>query len=66
MKDVMRVPAAVSLVAAGVLWACSASQTPVPMSGSAADLSHLAGEWMGEYSSKETGRSCSIVVHMIA
>lgn len=66
MRHAMRVHAAVGVVAAGLLLACSASQTPVPVSGSAADLAQLAGEWMGEYSSSETGRSGSIVFHLIA
>lgn len=53
-------------LAAAALWACSGTQTPVPVSGSEADLAQLAGEWVGEYSSVETGRNGSIVFHLIA
>ena len=54
------------VAAAAALGACSTRQTPVPMSGSAADLAQLAGEWSGEYSSTETGRSGSIVFKLNA
>lgn len=49
-------------VAAGlmVIAACAANQTPVPVVGHADDLAALAGEWSGEYSSTESGRSGSI------
>lgn len=40
--------------------ACATSQTPVPVIGPAADVAALAGEWVGEYSSTESGRSGSI------
>jgi len=50
-----------SLAAASVLLAaCAATQTPVPVVGPAADITALAGEWVGEYSSIESGRSGSI------
>ncbi len=42
------------------LGACGASRAPVPMVGAAADVSALAGEWSGDYSSAESGRSGSI------
>ena len=49
-------------VAAAILVgaACAANQTPVPVVGHADDLAALAGEWSGEYSSTESGRSGSI------
>ncbi len=50
----------------GVLTACGGSQSPVPMVGRRADISQLAGEWLGEYSSVETGRSGSIVFNLTA
>lgn len=57
----------VVLAAAGiVVAACGGTQNPVPVSGSEADLAQLAGEWTGEYSSIETGRSGSIIFHLIA
>lgn len=46
--------------AATLLAACAANQTPVPVVGPSADIAALAGEWTGEYSSVESGRSGSI------
>lgn len=40
--------------------ACAASRSPVPLVGATADVSALAGEWAGDYSSAESGRSGSI------
>jgi hypothetical protein len=48
-------------------WACSTATSPappVPVSGSSADLSALAGRWEGTYSSEATGRSGSIVFEL--
>ena len=42
------------------LAACGASRSPVPVVGAATDVSSLTGEWAGEYSSVESGRSASI------
>ena len=42
------------------LIACAASRSPVPLVGAATDISALAGEWVGDYSSVESGRSGSI------
>ena len=42
------------------LSACGASRSPVPLVGPAADVSALTGEWSGDYSSAESGRSGSI------
>ena len=42
------------------LAACSASRSPVPVVGTAPDVTALSGEWAGEYSSVESGRSGSI------
>lgn len=50
----------------GALIACSGSQSPVPMVGRQVDISQLAGEWLGEYSSVESGRSGSIVFNLTA
>lgn len=50
-----------SLPAAAILLAaCAANQTSVPLVGRSADVAVLAGEWAGEYSSTESGRSGSI------
>jgi hypothetical protein len=57
-------PAAFSLVT--LLLACGGAQTPVPVVGPAAEISRLAGEWYGEYSSVESGRSGSIVFKLVA
>jgi hypothetical protein len=53
---------AATVLAAG----CSGPQTPVPVVGSPLDLQRLAGEWLGEFSSVQTGRHGSIVFHLIA
>ena len=42
------------------LGACGASRSPVPLVGASSDVSALAGEWAGDYSSAESGRSGSI------
>jgi len=42
------------------LTACGGSRSHVPMVGTSSDLSTLAGEWAGDYSSAESGRSGSI------
>jgi hypothetical protein len=51
---------------AAVLVGCGGSQTPVPVVGRDADISQLAGEWYGDYSSVESGRSGSIVFKLVA
>ena len=43
-----------------LLAACAANQPPVPVVGSSTDVASLAGEWVGDYSSIESGRSGSI------
>ncbi len=43
-----------------VLAGCAANQPSVPLVGRSADVAALAGEWTGEYSSSESGRSGSI------
>jgi hypothetical protein len=43
-----------------VLAACGASRSPVPVVGTSNDLSPLAGDWAGDYSSAESGRRGSI------
>jgi len=43
-----------------VLTACGASRAPVPLVGASADVGALTGEWAGDYSSAESGRSGSI------
>jgi hypothetical protein len=53
-------------VLAAALAACAGPPTPVPVVGAAQDIVQLAGEWDGEYSSVETGRSGSIFFHIVA
>ena len=48
------------VLGAVMLNACAASRTPVPLVGTSTDVSALAGEWAGDYSSAESGRSGSI------
>ena len=42
------------------LSACGASRAPVPLVGASSDVGALTGEWAGDYSSAESGRSGSI------
>ena len=42
------------------LTACGASRSPVPVVGAATDVTSLTGEWAGDYSSVQSGRSGSI------
>ncbi len=63
-EDTMR---RISLMAiAAGLYACGQPGTPVPVVGSPVDLTHLAGRWVGDFSSVETGRSGSIVFRLSA
>jgi len=43
-----------------LLAACATNPAPVPVVGASADVASLAGEWAGDYSSAESGRSGSI------
>jgi len=51
---------------AAVLFACGQAGTPVPVVGTPTDLTQLAGRWVGDFSSVETGRSGSIVFRLSA
>lgn len=55
----LAVPLPTALLALA-LAACGASRSPVPLVGTSGDVSTLAGEWAGDYSSAESGRSGSI------
>jgi hypothetical protein len=57
----MKYPALVAILAALLLGACAPAMTPVPVSGSASDLSMLAGNWAGEYDAPESERGGSIM-----
>jgi hypothetical protein len=46
--------------------ACRYQPTPVVLQGSPADIAALNGEWVGEYSSLESGRSGSVVFNVVA
>ena len=48
------------------LTACGASRAPVPLVGASADVGALTGEWAGDYSSAESGRSGSISFTLLA
>ena len=52
---VITIAALVSLTAA-----CAANPSPVHVAGATSEIDRLAGEWTGEYTSVETGRSGSI------
>ena len=57
----MRIGLHVSTIASAcVLSGCAGHPPPVPLAGSLRDIASLTGEWTGEYSSDETGRSGSI------
>jgi hypothetical protein len=51
---------AVCTLLALALGACGASRSSVPLVGASSDVSSLTGEWAGDYSSAESGRSGSI------
>jgi hypothetical protein len=58
---------ACSLLTVLALGGCSSTTSPappVPVSGSSAEVSALAGRWEGSYSSEATGRSGSIVFEL--
>jgi hypothetical protein len=44
---------------------CASTPAAVPVEGAPADLSALAGDWEGEYSSQATGRLGSIVFKLV-
>jgi len=46
-----------SFAFASLLMSCASTPKPIPVSGSAADVSQLAGEWSGEYHGAGGGRS---------
>jgi hypothetical protein len=45
---------------AALLTACGSSRAHVPMVGASSEVSALAGDWVGDYSSPESGRAGSI------
>lgn len=51
---------AVSLAVTAALGGCTARRAAVPLVGAPADISALVGQWVGEYSSTETGRIGSL------
>ena len=53
-------------IAAVLLSACRYHPTPVQLQGDQSDISALAGNWEGEYSSDQTGRSGSIMFTITA
>lgn len=48
------------------LVACSANPDPVPILGESADIERLAGEWAGNYESRDSDRNGSIVFQLEA
>ena len=56
----LRITTLNTAVLALTLGACGASRSPVPLVGASADVAALTGEWAGDYSSAESGRSGSI------
>lgn len=63
-RSAMWVSAAAGVVATGVALSCGPRQQPeVPVYASPVDLTQLAGEWRGEYSSRD-GRSGQLVFNL--
>lgn len=58
--------AVVAVLALGGQAACHATSPAVPVVAERAQLAALVGEWVGEYSSAESGRSGSIVFTLLA
>lgn len=59
-------PAALATAAAMTLAACAANPAPVPVYGTTQDISHIEGEWAGDYWSHDSGRSGSIWFRLTA
>ncbi len=56
-----------AMAAASVAWSCASAPAHVPISaGSESDLSSLVGRWAGSYTSPASGRSGSIVFHLVS
>jgi hypothetical protein len=55
-----------SLVAAVAVVACRSQPSLVPLQGSPPEIAALAGEWGGEYSGAQSGRSGSIMLRITA
>jgi hypothetical protein len=53
-------PAAAAVLVLGTTAACAGKPASVPVVGPSGDVHALAGQWSGEYSSPESGRSGSI------
>lgn len=56
----MRYTRVAALIVPVLLSACSWRRTPVPIASETGSTALLVGEWAGEYSSSQTGRSGSI------
>jgi len=56
--------AALGLLFAGAACRTPAPSAPVPVQGSSADISALAGTWVGSYSSEDTGRRGSVTFRL--
>jgi hypothetical protein len=57
---------ALALVLAATAAACRYVPSPIPVAGTEADLAALAGEWTGDYSGTESGRSGTITFSLRA
>lgn len=54
------------VAAAALTTACATRPTPVPVIAPSSEMSALVGDWSGDYSSSETGRSGSITFSLRA
>ena len=55
-----------ALALATAVTACSTASPPVPLVGTAGDIEALVGEWVGEYSSVESGRGGRVTFTLAA
>lgn len=62
----MSIRASALAVTVALVAACGGKSPPVPVLGSGTDIPDLVGEWTGEYSSTESGRSGSIYFRLEA
>jgi hypothetical protein len=63
MRTLSELSVSFTLLAVLTLAGCGGPSTPVPVSG---DIYLLRGEWRGDYSSAQSGRSGTIIFHLEA
>lgn len=66
MRIAIRPTLPILVLASFVSLSCVSTPAAVPIEGAPAELSALAGDWEGEYSSPATGRLGSIIFKLVA